>query len=764
MNESQQTPDRAAPGDNRRLWVIRAGRNGEREELSQQIGAVVPGFSNVPDLTDLSDRQKISAAIKAQNPGYSAAELGSFTGQMHTLRNTIRPGDHILLPLKKDSSRILLGKASGRYFYRAGEADPEERHALPVEWQDAIPRADLGTDLLASVNGARTVFEIKRNNAAERLQAVLNGDRDPGDPDESSGKEVAELYEPVSQDWMPFFAELADALRPYASDRATLLQKVDEVAVVSGRPALFDYLRQWTDRGEKVFAEDIDPFTLLGVMNRGISGEARLAARRGFAEVFQLDTEIPKDFHGIPVLNNMRSRFESRGDSVASGFYDRTWKLFGAALDYSADPAAHRAAFIEAFDEATHSRSPWMYTIGLYWIRPETFLNLDGTNRQFLGSAEVNLPEDISFPNSMTGEQYLRIIEAVQEWLDGSTVEPPSFPALSAVAHRYDRQLRSSEVQEAGSTTSEDSGLEEAPVHSPVPEEPAYSTATIIDEGSFLPLEQLDKMIRRWQEKKNLILQGPPGTGKTWLARKLAKALTGDESTITAVQFHPSTSYEDFIRGWRPSASGRLSLEDGPFLQLIKTAIEQEEDKHVIIIDEINRGDPAQIFGEMLTLLEADKRSSESALTPLYSTDPTETIHLPENLYVIGTMNLADRSLAMVDMALRRRFAFIDLEPQLNEKWRAHCLSHGREAGAVDSIKDRIEQVNTMIREDLHLGDHFLIGHSFVTPTRKRREPSAEHTMRWFEDIVESELLPLLREYWFDAPDRLAEARSVLLD
>lgn len=140
--------------------MVRAGRHGEREEISQQINAIVPGFDNVPDLTDLTDRKKISAAIKEKNPDYATPLLSNFTGQMNTFRNVIQPGDYILLPLKKDPSRILLGTVTGRYFHRSDDPDAEQRHALPVEWKDSVPREDLGADLLASINGALTVFEV----------------------------------------------------------------------------------------------------------------------------------------------------------------------------------------------------------------------------------------------------------------------------------------------------------------------------------------------------------------------------------------------------------------------------------------------------------------------------------------------------------------------------------------------------------------------------------------------------------------------------
>ena len=200
-----------------------------------------------------------------------------------------------------------------------------------------------------------------------------------------------------------------------------------------------------------------------------------------------------------------------------------------------------------------------------------------------------------------------------------------------------------------------------------------YSIQNIIADGCFLPQPKLETILTRLKSKKNLILQGPPGTGKTWLAKKLAFALIEQESDhlVRRFQFHPNMSYEDFIRGYRPDGDGRLNLIDGPFLEVVNDASnDPNNEDYVMVIEEINRGNPAQIFGEMLTLLEADKRDPGEALMLAYPKSSDERLHIPPNVYVIGTMNVADRSIAMVDLALRRRFAFVDLEPVFGEVWR----------------------------------------------------------------------------------------------
>ncbi len=291
----------------------------------------------------------------------------------------------------------------------------------------------------------------------------------------------------------------------------------------------------------------------------------------------------------------------------------------------------------------------------------------------------------------------------------------------------------------------------------------SYSIDNILEDGCFLQREKLETILHRLRNKKNLILQGPPGTGKTWLAKKLAFAAIGerDEDKIRPVQFHPNLSYEDFVRGWRPSGDGKLDLVDGPFLQMINTAKDDPESKYAIIIEEINRGNPAQIFGEMLTLLESDKRNEDEALELSYRKREGERVYIPENLYVIGTMNVADRSIAMVDFALRRRFAFVDLEPIFGNVWRDWVHNQYKiDEAFLSQVEDRMNVLNEQIAGDSNLGAQFRVGHSYVTPSAGEIDDFRE----WFKQVVETEIGPLLDEYWFDALDTAQKAREQLLE
>jgi len=181
------------------------------------------------------------------------------------------------------------------------------------------------------------------------------------------------------------------------------------------------------------------------------------------------------------------------------------------------------------------------------------------------------------------------------------------------------------------------------------------------------------------------------------------------------------------------------------------------------VIEEINRGNPAQIFGELLTLLEAGKRTPSEALELCYpdADGVRRPVHIPENLYVIGTMNIADRSLALVDLALRRRFAFVGLEPRLGSVWREWVVKWcGVDAALVIEIEQRIADLNERIASDARLGKQFRIGHSYVTPVHRLESGDTE---KWFRQVVETEIGPLLEEYWFDTPGEAQKATTQLM-
>jgi 5-methylcytosine-specific restriction protein B len=278
----------------------------------------------------------------------------------------------------------------------------------------------------------------------------------------------------------------------------------------------------------------------------------------------------------------------------------------------------------------------------------------------------------------------------------------------------------------------------------------------------FMSQERYETIKNLLKAKNNLILQGAPGVGKTFAAKRLAYSIIGkkDTSRVAIVQFHQSYSYEDFIMGYRPTKEG-FELTDGPFYQFCKNAQDDFGRDYFFIIDEINRGNLSKIFGELLMLIEGDKRGEKLRL--LYA---NELFSVPKNIYIIGLMNTADRSLALIDYALRRRFAFFELSPAFD----SHGFVEKQKSfdnKIFDTLVQHIMELNREIANDPALGRGFCIGHSYFCLDEeemsdlKRTDPAIEYSFDHekiearLKAVVEYEILPLLEEYWFDAPEKI---------
>lgn len=265
-----------------------------------------------------------------------------------------------------------------------------------------------------------------------------------------------------------------------------------------------------------------------------------------------------------------------------------------------------------------------------------------------------------------------------------------------------------------------------------------YTKKDFLDQV-FMTENDYDALSALLKVKKNVVLQGAPGVGKTYAAKRLAYSLMGesDSSRVMMIQFHQSYSYEDFLEGYRPKEDG-FDLKKGSFYEFCKMAEVDNERDYFFIIDEINRGNLSKIFGELFMLIEADKRGTELRL--LYS---NEKFNIPKNVHIIGTMNTADRSLAMIDYALRRRFAFFDIKPGFtSDGFSAYQknLSNPK----LDKLVSEIVSLNNEISEDDSLGEGFMIGHSYLCNLSKDANNAA------LSRIVEYEILPLIKEYWYD--------------
>lgn len=668
--------------------------------------------------------------------------------------------------------------------------------------------------------------------------------------------------------WINYYMELADAVLKYKNDRAPFVQKVRKAYEDAG----IEYKYYWNGH----YFEDMDPFTFFGGFNKQISDKTRISLLTQYKITFGISAEVPVDFNGIPVMNNMQSWFT---DDTPDERMDTYWNLFEVAINGA--ESGKLQGFAELFDKAaSFSGTRWNLTMALFWIRPLFYINLDTNNRNKLQAAGLF---DGKYPK---GKKYLDICEILRSKLGTKTFPYKSFPEFSSYAwdekdslennalidnkiekkrywlyapgsnadkwdqfykqgvmgigwfeigdlsqyksrdeiktamkveidpdksyvmdslatwqfaneikpgdiifakkglhkiigrgivqsdYYYDKKageycnLRKvkwthngdwdyPEGQAAMKTLTDITrftdfieklngvlGIEDE-IDSADKTEP-YDGKKFLEEV-FISDEDYYNLVDLIRYKKNVILQGAPGVGKTFAARRIAYSMIGeiDKNRVQMVQFHQSYSYEDFIEGLRPSNSGTYDIKAGVFQKFCDKARDDKDNEYFFIIDEINRGNLSKIFGELFMLIENDKRGSELPL--LYSGD---NFSVPSNVYIIGMMNTADRSLAMLDYALRRRFVFFDMKPGFTTEGfvkYADSLKNDK----FNSLVKCVKELNEVIKSDDSLGEGFCIGHSYFCI---KKEDFSEKTL---SNIVRYELIPLLKEYWFDTPDNV---------
>ena len=698
--------------------------------------------------------------------------------------------------------------------------------------------------------------------------------------------------------WIPFYIEFSNKLVEFKNNRVALIEIIKQV---------YDNSEMKMPKLEKDNELiDIDPFTVFGLFNKGITDANRFKLINEIKELFNVNAQVPDSFSGIPVLNNQNATYYKFKGQRGDNDIDSLWDVFIAALKYADEPTEQNEQFfIETYNAAKDLKgNKWKLTMGLYWIRPYSYINLDSRNRWFIHYGDV-VSKDIieSFEKTNTlpnGEEYLNICNKITEEIKSGKCPYKSFPELSNAAwgttselkkengsweagivseknvlgdadvgktrywiyaaghgsskwdeyydkgimaigwheigdlkdyptkesmkdamrktidsslsfmnaghatwqfanemnpgdvvfvkrgyhefvgrgivksdYRYvpgseDPNVRDVEWTHKGSWTVKDqivqktlteitpytdyvadlNALFETDIDNDKEENEinyaAYNSDDFLEEV-FMTRKEYNTLVDLVRNKKNVILQGAPGVGKTFAAKRLAYSMMGekDSERVMMVQFHQSYSYEDFVMGFRPSENG-FKLKRGAFYNFCKKAEIDNENEYFFIIDEINRGNLSKIFGELFMLVESDKRGIELQL--LYS---DENFSVPKNVYIIGMMNIADRSLAMLDYALRRRFAFFEMRPGFEtdgfRKYRAELNSD-----SFDKLISCVENLNSAIASDESLGEGFCIGHSYFCNLIEVDE-------NVLSEIIEYELIPLLKEYWFDEPTKVKD-------
>lgn len=528
--------------------------------------------------------------------------------------------------------------------------------------------------------------------------------------------------------WTAFYEETAKALLRYKDNRLELMNGINKIF---NRIDMKNPLMKKSSDGTEEILTDVCPFTVFGLFNKGITDKNRILILEEISNYLGIEEEVPTSFEGIPVLNNMKSWFFGGEDHRKDEDIDNLWQLFEVAINLSENyTEENKKLFIEIYDKVINQHGvQWNITFGLYWIRPWDYLTLDNNTRTALvDKLKIKVPRN-SQKKMCIGADYLNLVEIMKEKFNDVSYPVHSFPELSYKAW-------SGEIETKIGVT-----IPEVVISTQVEYE-AYTKDDFLYDV-FMSEEKYDTIVSLLKRKKNLILQGAPGVGKTYAAKRLAYSIIGkkDESKIKTLQFHQSYSYEDFIMGYRPNGTG-FELKEGPFYQFCKVASENPDEDYFFIIDEINRGNMSKVFGELMMLIESDKRGEEIILT--YSDDP---FYVPENIYIVGMMNTADRSLAIIDYALRRRFCFVELEPAFEtEAFVSHLLLQGASEELINKIKMRIGSINLEIEKDVNLGKGFRIGHSYFC--------NYVDTDKWYEEIIKYEIQPLIKEYWFDEEEK----------
>lgn len=533
--------------------------------------------------------------------------------------------------------------------------------------------------------------------------------------------------------WPTFYMEFADKLLVYKNKRVEILKILEEVYEELK-------LKNPFKENEKTL-EDICPFTVMGSFNKGITNKNRIAIATKLSKRIGVSTPVPAEIEGVPLINNMQAWFFGFESIRKKDDIENLWTIFESAIKYADEQSSHnKEKFVESYNIVKKQYGvKWNITIGLYWIRPFFYLTLDKISRDYLLN-EISNYNDVTEISSLKSlpdaNTYLKLLNYFKSKFSNKDSLIQSYPELSSSAFKF-------------ITTKDGDDKDENEDEDDEPNLESYTEMNFLNEV-FMDGNSYQRLTKILKMKKNLIIQGAPGVGKTFSAKRLAYAMMGgkDESRIQMVQFHQSYSYEDFVMGYRPTETG-FELATGPFYEFCKRAEQDSNQDYFFIIDEINRGNLSQIFGELLMLIENDKRGQSLRL--IYK---DEVFSIPKNIYIIGMMNTADRSLAIIDYALRRRFSFYNLVPAFESAGFKEIIQQVNNNKFTELV-NQIKRLNEDISKDETLGAGFEIGHSYLCPKE-------DVTDEWLSIIIEYELLPLLEEYWFDEPERVEQWKNNL--